>query len=271
MFSEQEEPNDRTIFALPINSNNSDNSDFEPIYTVQPPSILIHDLAILIPSVKIQIIPSKHHKPITAIGFLDTGSQRRMINHAIIPPECWKTQEEHFKAANGKIFTTTLATKHPLGIQLFPNCVVWLKLIGSSLPNKNLLVGFDILHQAKNVRITPSGLRYKSMIKSFTSILKIYSLFNPPPSYQAITDQIFKICPENHSFFTHPKPLWKNPTKATHTCMTPHDLLLAQQECAKLLKQGLIDPTNSQWVCQAFYFEKKSEILRGKKCLVIYY
>ena len=135
-----------------------------------------------------------------------------MINHVILLSECWKAQEEHFKAADGKIFTTTLATKHPIGIQLFPNRVVWLKLIGSSLPIKNLLVGFDILHQAKNVYITPSGLRYKSMVKPFTSILKIYSLSNPPPSYQAITDQILKFYPENHSLFTHPELLWKKIT-----------------------------------------------------------
>ena len=57
-----------------------------------------------------------YHKPITAIGFLDTGSYRSMINPNILPPECWKTQEEHFKAVDGKIFTTTMATKHPIGI-----------------------------------------------------------------------------------------------------------------------------------------------------------
>ncbi|KAH9763304.1 hypothetical protein KPL70_001120 [Citrus sinensis] len=76
LFSEQEEPNDDTIFALPAESSDSDNSDFEPIYTVQPSSILIHDRSIPIPSVKIQIIPSKYHKPITAIGFIDIGAQR---------------------------------------------------------------------------------------------------------------------------------------------------------------------------------------------------
>ena len=53
--------------------------------------------------------------------------------------------------------------------------------------------------------------------------------------------------------------------------MTPQDLILAQQECAQLLKQGLIEPTNSQWACQAFYVEKMSEILHGKKRLVIDY
>ena len=136
-----------------------------------------------------------------------------------------------------------IVTKHPIGIHLFPNCVVWIKLIGSSLPNKYLLLGFDILHQVKNVKITSSGLCYKSMIKPFTSTLKIYSLANSPPSYQAITDQILKFCPENHSLFTHPNRLWKNPkffislpfklnedsnpTKATHTGMTPQDLILA--------------------------------------------
>ena len=62
-----------------------------------------------------------------------------------------------------------------------------------------------------------------------------------------------------------------NPTKATHIGMTPQDLILAQQECAQLLKQGLIEPTNFPWACQAFYVEKMSEILRGKKCLVIDY
>ena len=106
-----------------------------------------------------------------------------MLDPVILPSKYWKTQEEHFKAADGKIFTTKLVTKHPIGIQLFPNCVVWIKLIGSSLPNKDLFLGFDILHQVKNVQITSSGLRYKCMIKPFTSTLKIYSLANSPPSY----------------------------------------------------------------------------------------
>ena len=93
-----------------------------------------------------------------------------MLDPAILHSEYWKTQEEHFKAADGKILTSKLVTKHPIGIQLFPNCVVWIKLIGSSLPNKDLLLGFDILHQAKHVQITSSGLCYKSMIKPFTAL-----------------------------------------------------------------------------------------------------
>lgn len=53
--------------------------------------------------------------------------------------------------------------------------------------------------------------------------------------------------------------------------MSPSDLAMAREECAQLLKQGLIEPTESEWACQAFYVEKISEKVRGKKGLVIDY
>ncbi|XP_024042684.1 uncharacterized protein LOC112099530 [Citrus clementina] len=92
---------------------------------------------------------------------------------------------------------------------------------------------------------------------------------------------------QSHSQLSHPSPLWKNkdffiklpfklneginPTKATHPGMTPFDFKLAQQECSQLLQQGLIEPTSSDWACQAFYVEKRSKKVRGKKHLVIDY
>ena len=51
--------------------------------------------------------------------------------------------------------------------------------------------------------------------------------------------------------------------------MTPSDLQATRQECHDMLRQGLIEPTQSNWACQAFYVEKKAEKLRGKKRLVI--
>ncbi|MCI34964.1 polyprotein-like, partial [Trifolium medium] len=53
--------------------------------------------------------------------------------------------------------------------------------------------------------------------------------------------------------------------------MSPSDYALAKEECDQLLKQGLIEPTRSEWACQAFYVEKRSEKVRGKKRLVIDY
>ena len=99
--------------------------------------------------------------------------------------------------------------------------------------------------------------------------------------FQDISTKFLKYCVESHADFHHPNPLWKNPhffvqlpfklnedvnpTKATHPGMSPFDLVLAQQECSQLLAQGLIESTSSQWACQAFYVEKHSKIVRGKK------
>ena len=130
------------------------------------------------------------------------------------------------------------------------------------LPNKDILLGFDIFHQIKHLQIIPTGIRVKSMFKPFTEVLKLYNLSETPQSYQDISTKLLSFCPKSHSEFTHPNPLWKNksffiklpfklnedinPTKATHPGMSPSDLLLAQKECSQLLAQGLIDPTSSQ-------------------------
>ncbi|KAH9698051.1 hypothetical protein KPL71_023859 [Citrus sinensis] len=282
-FSEQDEPNDETVFALQ-NSSDSDSDQSQVIFHQQ---LLSLDTTVPIPSIKLQILPSKFPRPIPAFGLIDTGAQRSMLNPHILPSEYWTQFEEHFKAVNGKLFTTSLITKKPIGIQIFPNCVIWTKVIGSTLPNKDILLGFDILHQIKHLQIIPTGIRVKSMFKPFTAIPKLYNLSETPQSYHNISNKLLSFCPESHSEFTHPNPLWKNksffiklpfklnedinPTKATHPGMSPSDLLLAQQECSQLLAQGLIEPTSSQWACQAFYVEKHYEIVRGKKRLVIDY
>ncbi|KAK9174634.1 hypothetical protein WN944_029671 [Citrus x changshan-huyou] len=256
-FSEQDEPNDETVIALQ-NSSDSDSDQSQVIFHQQ---LLSLDTTVPIPSIKLQILPSKFQRPIPAIGLIDIGAQRSMLNPHILPSEYWTQFEEHFKAVNGKLFTTSLITKKPIGIQIFPNCVIWTKVIGSTLPNKDILLGFDILHQIKHLQIIPTGIRVKSMFKPFTDILKLYNLSETPQSYQDISTKLLRFCPESHSEFTHPNPLWKNksffiklpfklnedinPTKATHPGMSPSDLLLAQQECSQLLAQGLIEPTSS--------------------------
>ncbi|KAH9763276.1 hypothetical protein KPL70_001107 [Citrus sinensis] len=270
---------------VPTSEKNLFDSDQSQVIFHQ--QLLSLDTSIPIPSIKLQILPSKFQRPVPAIGLIDTGAQRSMLNPHILPPEYWTEYEEHFKAVNDKLFTTSLITKNPIGIQIFPKCVIWTKVIGSTLPYKDILLGFDILHQIKHLQILPTGIRVKSTFKPFIDILKLYNLSETPQSYQDISTKLLSFCPESHSEFTHPNPLWKNksffiklsfklnedinPTKATHPGMSPSDLLLAQQECSQLLAQGLIEPRHSQWACQAFYVEKHSEIVRGKKRLVIDY
>ncbi|KAH9752178.1 hypothetical protein KPL71_014598 [Citrus sinensis] len=190
-FSEQDEPNDETMFALQ-NSSDSDSDQSQVIFHQQ---LLSFDTTVPIPSIKLQILPSKFQRPIPAIGLIDTGAQRSMLNPHILPSEYWTQSEEHFKAVNGKLFTTSLITKKPIGIQIFPNCVIWTKVIGSTLPNKDILLGFDILHQIRHLQIIPTGIRVKSMFKPFTNILKLYQLSETPPSYQGISTKLLSFCP----------------------------------------------------------------------------
>ena len=113
------------------------------------------------PSVKISVIHSKFHKHVSVIGFLDTGTQRSMLNPKVLHPDYWKNHIEYFRAVNGKIFETSLITKKPIGIQFFPNCIIWQKIVGSDLLDKDLLIGFDILQLVKNLFIMPTTIKFK--------------------------------------------------------------------------------------------------------------
>nr|GEZ01868.1 putative reverse transcriptase domain, viral movement protein [Tanacetum cinerariifolium] len=50
-----------------------------------------------------------------------------------------------------------------------------------------------------------------------------------------------------------------NPTKASHPRMNLDHYQLAKEECEQLVSQGIIEPTNSPWACEAFYVSKRSE------------
>ncbi|KAH9801842.1 hypothetical protein KPL71_001175 [Citrus sinensis] len=94
-------------------------SDFEPIYTVQPSSILIHDRSITIPSVKIQIIPSKYHKPITAIGFIDIGAQRSThYEHHKLLQQFFQIIQEHGIMISDKKSTIATTSVDFLGMKI---------------------------------------------------------------------------------------------------------------------------------------------------------
>ncbi|KAH9769445.1 hypothetical protein KPL71_012005 [Citrus sinensis] len=229
-FSEQFEKDDHTAFIL-AESTDFETDEISVISTIQEVNHVQSKSTG--PSVKVSIIPSKFHKPVLVIGFLDTSAQHSMLNPHTLPPDYWENHTEYFRAANGKVFETSLITKKPI------------------------------------------------------DVLRLYTLSDIARPYTSISQKFLELCPENHSQFTHPSPLWKNeqffihlpfklnedvnPTKATHPGMPPTNLSLAKQECTQLLRQDLIEPTTSDWACQAFYVEKRSELVHGKKRLVIDY
>lgn len=132
----------------------------------------------------------------------------------------------------------------------------------------------DVYSQAKDMQILPTGIKCKRFFQAYTDVPRLFSLDQAPPEYDDIIELLAKHCLDNHAKFKHPAPLWKNkeffikltfkknedinPTKATHPGMTPENLQLARQERESLQQQGLIEPTKSDWACQAFYVEKRS-------------
>ncbi|KAH9684941.1 hypothetical protein KPL70_013742 [Citrus sinensis] len=101
-----------SMYAL---QNSSDDSDSDQSQVIFHQQLLSLDTTVPIPSIKLQILPSKFQRPVPAISLIDTGAQRSMLNPHILPSEYWTKSEEHFKVVNGKLFTTSLITKKPIG------------------------------------------------------------------------------------------------------------------------------------------------------------
>ena len=68
-FSEQDEPNDETVFALQQSYDDSDTDQSQVIFHQQ---LLSLDTTVPIPSIKLHILPSKFQRLIPAIGLIDT-------------------------------------------------------------------------------------------------------------------------------------------------------------------------------------------------------
>ncbi|KAH9698127.1 hypothetical protein KPL71_023895 [Citrus sinensis] len=105
---EQSAQDDQTAFLIP---ESSDSEDISVISTVQTVN---HVSTIPRPSLKMSMLPSKFHKLVPVIGFIDTGADTSMIDPSVLPSDCWEHHSKLFRAVNGETFKTTLITKKPV-------------------------------------------------------------------------------------------------------------------------------------------------------------
>ena len=163
-----------------------------------------------------------------------------------------------------------------------------MQIIGVDFIGKDIIIGFDI-YKLKKFNILLDGIRSKKFFKPFIDLPKIYlqTTQNQIETFQAHI--IHQSCAQDHNDFLIKctKPLWKdpdffirllfkknediNPTIASHPGMSPDHSQLAKKECQELLKSTFIENSDSQWACQAFYVNKKSEQVRENMKLVINY
>ncbi|KAK8479892.1 hypothetical protein V6N11_074086 [Hibiscus sabdariffa] len=265
IFSIDDEPNDNSLFAIQSLEQNYKESDSEwsseGILMLQNQISSIAPIASAIPAphIPVSVYLSKYDKPIEVIAFIDTGAAKTIMNPDILPPELWKPHTRIFSTASNDEFATHLISK-PITIQFFPGCSVRTTVLGSRLPGKDLVVGFDIYTQARFLRIVPDGLRYKQMFKPFVDISRLF-LVQPTEEIKLLLEELkARSCAESHEHFLSKcdHPLWNNPkfyvkmpfkknedvnpTKASHTGMNPEHQKLAETECNELLQQGLMSP-----------------------------
>ncbi|KAK3210865.1 hypothetical protein Dsin_015571 [Dipteronia sinensis] len=175
------------------------------------------------------------------------------MNPNILPPETWKSHTRYFKAADGKIFTTNLISKTKIGIKIFPSYTIWTQVLGTSLPVKISSLAGMFIANANPFAFFPLASDTREISNSFSHIPNIFPLSEIQPTFQHIQQKLLQFCINSHAEFTHQSSLWKNPnffvhlpfklnedinpTKATHSGMSPTDLQLATAEYIELLSQ----------------------------------
>ncbi|KDP44650.1 hypothetical protein JCGZ_19686 [Jatropha curcas] len=137
-----------------------------------------------VPLISMHVLPDKYEKPVAVTALFDTSSHCTMINPDVLPAHFWKKKILHFTTADGKRFQTTMVIKKRIGLQFFPDCIIWTHVIGSYLFGRDLLIGFDVYHWAQNLQILPSGIKYKRQFKPYTNSLNQFSIAAVPLEYQ---------------------------------------------------------------------------------------
>ena len=72
-----------------------------------------------------------------------------------------------FSAANGETFLITLKSK-PIFIRIFPTLTIRHQVLGSPLTGRDLLIGFDLLHQISSLKWSSKGLMHKQNLLTWT-------------------------------------------------------------------------------------------------------
>ena len=153
-----------------------------------------------------------------------------------------------FRATNAKTFLITQKSK-PILIRIFPTLTIKHQVLRSLLTSKDLLIGFDILHQIPSLRWSSKRLLHKQNLLTWTQVPHLFTI---DPFVSLRIHIINDCCVNIHSEFLlkNPNPLWKNlnffihlpfkkkedvnPTKVSHKGMNLEHLALTKQELSTL-------------------------------------
>uniref|UniRef100_A0A803PTZ1 Retropepsins domain-containing protein n=1 Tax=Cannabis sativa TaxID=3483 RepID=A0A803PTZ1_CANSA len=144
VFSVKDEISPNTMCALQLSYDSNDDRygglfNMHPFPAGQP-----------IPIAKMHVIPRKYSQPIKVAAFFDTGASYTIINSDILPPNYGSKKKQYFHVVNNQVLRTELISKS-IKLQFFPGCSVVHRVIGSKLPRKDLIMGFDLYTKKKGL------------------------------------------------------------------------------------------------------------------------
>ena len=135
--------------------------DSDPeIQTIYISKLIIAPLTNPTPIAQEHLLFDTYSRPIPIIALFDTGAAATIFHPKILLKEFWLPYHLMFRAANGETFLITLKSK-PILIRIFPTLTIKHQVLGSPLTGKNLLIGFDLLHQIPSLRWSLKGLMHK--------------------------------------------------------------------------------------------------------------
>uniref|UniRef100_M1DLA8 Reverse transcriptase n=1 Tax=Solanum tuberosum TaxID=4113 RepID=M1DLA8_SOLTU len=108
---------------------------------------------------------------------------------------------QNFSTPSKEILTTTLITKHPVITEFFPGLQFRTKLLGLAVPERDLIIEFDIYTQLKDrLEIRTKGIAFRQQLKLYTSMSKLFQISGDEERIGNATKTIFMF-----------KKLWINP------------------------------------------------------------
>ena len=125
--------------------------EIQDIYTSQPTLV----------SLASPILLDSYSRPTPVAALFNTRAVATIIHPKILPKEFWLPHYQMFRVANGETFPIIKKKKSkPILIRIFPTRTIKHQVLGSPLIGRDLLMGFDILHQIPNLRWSLKGLSH---------------------------------------------------------------------------------------------------------------
>ncbi|RYQ92840.1 hypothetical protein Ahy_B09g099084 isoform A [Arachis hypogaea] len=129
---------------------------------------------------------SIYDKPIRAVALMDTGSCATVLKPHVLPKEMWAPFSKKFAEANSEVFTINLIYKKLIGLEIFAGQTTWIRVLGSYLPDKDVMFGFDAFFRTHGLHIKPAGLSDKGQFLPFTWIQSILEIQEAPKAYKKV-------------------------------------------------------------------------------------